>query len=126
MRSVAPQFDCGPPGMPPTGPAADPRPAAPPAPGFFLKNARISCARSRDVPCSTSAEPLQVDSQAELTNVPLSAEISIGPFDCGEICACATPAAAASASPASASPAIAARQPPIVPARTPMSPNLKP
>ena len=34
-------------------------PLAPP--GFFLKKARITAARRRVVPCSTSAEPLQVE-----------------------------------------------------------------
>src|ERR1700722_11752672 len=99
MRSVAPQLDCGPPGMPPTAPP--PCADGPPGPGgFFLKKARISLARSRVAPCSTSAEPLQIDSQAAFTKVPLSAEMSIGPFDCGAIpCASATRAAAAIANP---------------------------
>src|SRR5580693_6587202 len=110
MRSVAPQFDCGPPGSPAA--AVPPDAGAPLAPpGFFLKKARITAARSRVVPCSTSAEPLQVDSQALFTNVLLSAEMSIGALDCVAMPWAPAPAATA----ASATPSAAERKCPIDP-----------
>src|SRR5271165_938497 len=97
MRSVAPQSL----GLP--APAAPDWPA--PVGGYFFRKALITLARSRELPCSASAAPLQVASQVELTRVPLSAVMSIGPFDDGASWAWAV----RPRPPASISPAAAAR-----------------
>src|ERR1700723_85453 len=66
-------------------------------------------ARRRAVPCSTSAAPLQVETQVALSKVPLSAEMSIGPFEAvGVLATCAAAASGKPATP-SAMPRIAAR-----------------
>src|SRR5271168_4817189 len=102
MRSVAPQSL----GLP--APAAL-DPAAPgwvaPVGGFFLRKALITLARRRELPCNASAAPLQVASQVELTRVPLSAVMSIGPLDEGASWAWAE----RPSPPANISPAAAAR-----------------